>query len=327
MIIDGSQKSQGKINALNNVDRVPSNVQFSHQEAFLFVFEDNEAVIKMIIKGRSPTMRHVSRTHRVALDWLFDRDHLGPKIQIKYIDTKNQLADILTKGNFTRDEWNLLLCLFNISHFSSTDCSEVMSKETHKESGQERVTAKSRPMMSLIARAPSTLSSSASESREKKSFGNQSPWSAKSETPVVCPQGGAHQFVKSTSGGTLCVFGSHTFVPISWMCKKQAAVSHSSTESEIISLDTGLRLDGLLALELWDLIVSVLGNVSRVSDRSLQTENDDHKHHKSHKKIDVMKDIDSVPSNVQSSHQEALLCVFEDNEAVINMILKEGVRQ
>ena len=40
-------------------------------------------------------------------------------------------------------------------------------------------------------------------------------------------------------------FGSHTFVPISWMCKKQTAVSHSSTESEIISLDTGLRLDGL----------------------------------------------------------------------------------
>ena len=29
---------------------------------------------------------------------------------------------------------------------------------------------------------------------------------------------------KSTSGGTLCVFGSHTFVPISWMCKKQTAV-------------------------------------------------------------------------------------------------------
>ena len=76
---------------------------------------------------------------------------------------------------------------------------------------------------------------------------------------------------KSTSGGTLCIFGSHTFVPISWMCKKQTAVSHSSTESEIISLDTGLRLDGLPALELWDLIVSVLENVSRVSDRSGET--------------------------------------------------------
>ena len=69
---------------------------------------------------------------------------------------------------------------------------------------------------------------------------------------------------KSTSGRTLCVLGSHTFVPKSWMCKKQIAVSHSSTESEIISLDTGLRLDGLPALELWDLIVSVLGHISRV---------------------------------------------------------------
>ena len=73
----------------------------SHQEALLYVFEDNEAVIKMIIKGRSPTMRHVSRTHRVAHVWLFERMNLDPKVQIKYIDTKNQLADILTKKNHT----------------------------------------------------------------------------------------------------------------------------------------------------------------------------------------------------------------------------------
>ena len=66
---------------------------------------------------------------------------------------------------------------------------------------------------------------------------------------------------ESTSGGTLCVLGSHTFVPISWMCKKQTSVSHSSTESEIISLDAGLRLDGIpAALDLWDRIVAVLGN-------------------------------------------------------------------
>ena len=35
-----------------------------------------------------------------------------------------------------------------------------------------------------------------------------------------------------------------------------------------------------------------------------------------------MKDIDSVPSNVQSARQEALLYVSEDNEAVIKMIIK-----
>ena len=54
---------------------------------------------------------------------------------------------------------------------------------------------------------------------------------------------------KSASGGTLCIFGSHTFVPISWMCKEQASVSRSATEPEIISLDAGLRLDGIPALD------------------------------------------------------------------------------
>ena len=56
-----------------------------------------------------------------------------------------------------------------------------MAKIEQQDSGEERVTAKSRPMMSLIARAPSTLSSSASESPVKKSNGSQSPWSAKAE--------------------------------------------------------------------------------------------------------------------------------------------------
>ena len=171
------QKSHGKIDVVKDIDLVPSNVQSAHHEALLYVFEDKEAVIKMIIKGRSPTMRHVSRTHRVALDWFFERINLDPKIPIKYIDTKNQLADILTKGNFTRDEWKHLLCLFNISHFSSTVCSETMAKRLQQDSGEERVTAKSRPMMSLIARVPSNVSSSTSVSPEKRSYGNQDPWS------------------------------------------------------------------------------------------------------------------------------------------------------
>ena len=89
---------------LTNDDYVYSNVKSSHCGAMLYIFEHNEAVIKMIIKGRSPTMRHVSRTHRVALDWLVDGINLDPKILIKYVDTKNRVADILTKCNFTRDD-------------------------------------------------------------------------------------------------------------------------------------------------------------------------------------------------------------------------------
>ena len=63
---------------------------------------------------------------------------------------------------------------------------------------------------------------------------------------------------KSTSGGVLCILGSRTFVPVSWRCKKQTSVSHSSAESEIISMDAGLRMDGLLALDLWEMVIEVL---------------------------------------------------------------------
>ena len=59
------EQSQRVINDLDNVDIITSNVQFSHQEALLHVFE--------------ATMRHVSRTRRVALDWFFDRINLDPK--------------------------------------------------------------------------------------------------------------------------------------------------------------------------------------------------------------------------------------------------------
>ena len=169
-------KPHKKIDVMKDIDSVPSNVQSVRQEALLFVFEDNEAVIKMIIKGRSPTMRHVSRTHRVALDWLFDRINLDPKIQIKYIDTKNQLADILTKGNFTRDEWNHLLIFPNISHFSSTACTAAMAKRAQQESGEERVTAKSRPMINLTARhAFGRVISTASSNPGVTSYGYQDP--------------------------------------------------------------------------------------------------------------------------------------------------------
>ena len=69
---------------------------------------------------------------------------------------------------FTRDEWNHLLCLFNISHFSPTVCSAAMAKRSQQDSGQERVTAKSKPMMNLIARTPSFVSSSTSVTPGKR---------------------------------------------------------------------------------------------------------------------------------------------------------------
>ena len=119
---------------------------------------------------------------------------------------------------------------------------------------------------------------------------------------------------KSTSGGTLCVFGSHTFAPISWMCKKQTSVSHSSTEAEIISLDAGLRLDGLSALDLWDLIVAVLGNTNQshkerrdpfMNKREVRsTPHTIQKRKQSQGVINDLDNVDFIPSNVNSSQKK-----------------------
>ena len=110
------------------------------------------------------------------------------------------------------------------------------------------------------------------------------------------------------------------------MCKNQTAVSHSSTESEIISLDAGLRLDGIPALDLWDLNVLVLGNSTQKHDRTgrpVVCPQTNHGRQQSRRVINDLDNVDFVSSNVQSSNQEALLYVIEEKEAVIKMIMGE----
>ena len=79
----------------------------------------------MIIKGRSPTNETCFTDPQSCCGLVVWQDQFGPKVQIRYIDSK--LADILTKGNFTRDEWSKLLHLFNISHFSFPRCTKNFS--------------------------------------------------------------------------------------------------------------------------------------------------------------------------------------------------------
>ena len=104
-------------------------------------------MVEMIIKGRSPTMRHVS---------------------------------MLTKGNFTRDEWNTLLHLFNISHFSSlccakssslTSCTKTMAKRMQEQKEEDRIVAKSKPTAMKLTSTVSTRSSSVNHPIASKSPG------------------------------------------------------------------------------------------------------------------------------------------------------------
>ena len=52
------QKGNRDVDQLTHVDYLTTDANSSQGESQLYIFEDNEAVIKMI-KGRSPTMRHV----------------------------------------------------------------------------------------------------------------------------------------------------------------------------------------------------------------------------------------------------------------------------
>ena len=96
---------------------IPTNIDHIQSNTIQCIL--NEVVIRMIIKSRSPIIKHVARTHTVALDWLFDRINLKAKSNSVTLTSNIQFADILTKGTFTRDEWNILLDLLNLCHLSS----------------------------------------------------------------------------------------------------------------------------------------------------------------------------------------------------------------
>ena len=115
---EDKRTSNRDLDELSYSDQLITNANSFQCNVQLYIFENNETVIKMIIKGRSPMMRHVSRIHGVALDWLIDRVILDRKIHNKYVDIKNHLTEMLTKENFILDEWNHLL-RFIIMSFST----------------------------------------------------------------------------------------------------------------------------------------------------------------------------------------------------------------
>ena len=66
-------------------------------------------------------------------------------------------------------------------------------------------------------------------------------------------------------------------MPISWLCKKQTSVSHSSTQADLISLDAGLRMDGIPALDLWDSVIEVFHSSPNKTNKSQRCERDTRK--------------------------------------------------
>ena len=116
------------------------------------------------------------------------------------------------------------------------------------------------------------------------------------------------------------------------MCKKQTSVSHSSTETEINSLDAGLRMDGIPAHDLWDLVTGVFHsslNQKKKSKGRVQgdllhdTPSNKHTHNQTktpiqHYNLEVS-NVDHVSSNEKPSGSSASLFVFEECFDRINL--------
>ena len=72
------------------------------------------------------------------------------------------------------------MSLFNISHFSSTVCSEVMSKRTQIESGEDHSNVKTKNKSDCKG-SPNYAIFCIRKHGEERSYESQSPWSAKAE--------------------------------------------------------------------------------------------------------------------------------------------------
>ena len=118
-------QKQGKGSSSKVDDREVGGIQHNFR---LTVCEDNEATIKIVLKRRSPAMRHISRTHRVNLDWVYEAFQQR-RISLRYVRTTSQVADVLTKHFVKREIWDALLTMC----FSreSVDWSFSGGPETH----------------------------------------------------------------------------------------------------------------------------------------------------------------------------------------------------
>ena len=108
------------------------------------------------------------------------------------------------------------------------------------------------------------------------------------------------------------------------MCKKQTSVFHSSAESEIISLDAGLRMDGVPALDLWDVMIEVShssntntktnsankGRAKELRETAASTSNVKLVK-ESNQNVDQLSNLDHVATNANSTQCRAQLCILK----------------
>ena len=101
-------------------------------------YEDNQACIQVCNSGSNPTVRHLGRTHRVAVHSLHERFSAGDITMVK-VDTKEQRADIFTKPFTNAATWEALMDLIQVVDGSKWWGPEHASSDTPAGGGSIKI--------------------------------------------------------------------------------------------------------------------------------------------------------------------------------------------
>ena len=83
----------------DSIDYVFQTHTYPAKDRLCLFFDENDPLIRITMKDWSPSMGHISRTHRVNLDRLLDRQNLDTGIHLKHVHTPEQIPDILTEDD------------------------------------------------------------------------------------------------------------------------------------------------------------------------------------------------------------------------------------
>jgi hypothetical protein len=121
------------------------------------LYEDNQPTQRIIEKQQNPTMKHLGRSHRVGLRWLFERlggaSETRDPVDVVYCRTARMAADIYTKGFSDHQKWTNGLQLINVMdrsdlnsailrHFKTGSTSTLDTVEASAESPESNVNGK-----------------------------------------------------------------------------------------------------------------------------------------------------------------------------------------